>query len=391
MRKFRICVMCFLTAVVCGLSAMAVDANGWLVPKQREAAVFADVTDTWCENYVDTVYQAGLMSGKTAENFDAVSPLTHAQITVITARLHDLLRGGNGVLPSPAAGEAWYQPAVDYLQANCADENVGYTLKNLKQNADEPCSRLTFVHMLSGVLPEVLPAINDVNVVIDTADEDVAAFYRAGILNGSDAYGTFRENASLTRGAAAAMLARLADPAQRLEFTLKDFDLCRDILGVAPETVLLTVNGEDVSAALLAPQLCDAIRQRNGGTAALTDAVQFWCAYSGSVRALADTQGVRPSSAELADIAAEAAQKDGLYGRTAAYWQFSGEKISLNGMLRDRYIAQNEKTGEAEYHKALEACAQTLAEQTVITDALQNIDLIAANQRLQSVTIPLGI
>lgn len=390
MRKLRFLTLCLLTSAVCAVSAAAV-SDGWLVPKQRDTVVFADVTDTWCEDYVGTVYQAGLMAGKTAEKFDAASPLTHAQITVITARLHSLLRGGDGVLPSAAEGAAWYQSAADYLQANCGDESVLYTLKNLKRNANEPCSRLTFVKTLTGVLPEALPEINTVNVVIDTGDTDVAAFYRAGILNGSDAYGTFHESGSLTRGAAAAMLARLADPAQRLTFTLKDFDLCRDVLGVEPETVLLTVNGEDVSAALLAPQLCDAIRQRQGGKAALTDTLSYWCDYCGSIFALAKTEGVALSAGKTADITAEAKKEGGLYGRTADYWQFSGERIALNLALREQYIARNEKTGEAEYHKALEACSQALKAETVMTEALEDLDLRAAYQRSTSVTLPLGI
>lgn len=390
MRKLRFLTLCLLTAAICAVSAAA-ESDGWLVAKQKDAPSFADVKATWCQDYVATVYASGLMTGKTEHSFDAVSPLTHAQITVITARLHSLLRGGDGVLLSPAEGGAWYQPAADYLQAQCTDEDVLYALKKLPQTANEPCSRLTFVGMLSGVLSEPLPALNNVETVIDTANADVVAFYRAGILNGSDAYGSFGGSSSLTRGAAAAMLARLVDPAQRLTFTLKDFDLCRDVLGVEPETVLLTVDGTDISAALLAPQLCDAIRQRQGGKAALTDAVHFWCDYNMSVSALAAEQSVALSPEELADIAAEAAKTDGLYGRTSDYWQFSGERIALNLALRERYIARNDKTGEAEYHKALENCSNTLKERTVMAEALTHLDLSAAYQRSTSVTLPLGI
>lgn len=391
MRKLRFLALCLLTAAACAVTALAAETDGRLVSKQKDAPSFADVKGAWCEDYVAAAYEAGLLTGKTAERFDAVSPLTHAQITVITARLHSLLRGGDGTLPSPAAGEAWYQPAADYLQAECADEDVGYTLKNLKRTANEPCSRLTFVGMLSGVLAEPLPILNDVHTVIDTANADVVTFYRAGILNGSDAYGSFGESSSLTRGAAAAMLARLVEPSRRLTFTLQDFDLCRDVLGVEPETVLLTVDDRDVSAALLAPQLCDAIRQRQGGREALADAVQLWCDYSQSVPALAEQLGVALSDEKLTDIAADAAQTDGLYGRTAAYWQFSGERIALNAAMREQYISQNEKTGEAEYHKALEDCARELAEQAVMTEALQGLDLSAAYRRLNTSTLPNGI
>ena len=48
----------------------------------------------------------------------------------------------------------------------------------------------------------------------------VQSLYRAGIVGGSDNFGTFYPESSLTRGAAAAILARIADPAQRLHLEL---------------------------------------------------------------------------------------------------------------------------------------------------------------------------
>lgn len=46
------------------------------------------------------------------------------------------------------------------------------------------------------------------------------------------------------------MLARIADPALRLTFTPKTVDLCADVLGLDPETVLFTVDGAPVTADL---------------------------------------------------------------------------------------------------------------------------------------------
>ena len=89
-------------------------APAWLVPQVKEPAEFPDVTGTWCESYVDTVYRSGLMSGKTAEKFDATSPLTHAQITVICARLYELLTGGDGIIEA-VPDTPWYLPSYDLL------------------------------------------------------------------------------------------------------------------------------------------------------------------------------------------------------------------------------------------------------------------------------------
>ena len=66
-------------------------AANWLIEPVKAPTEFPDIKDSWCEAAVDTVYRTGLMQGKTAERFDAVSPLTNAQITVVTARLHHLL------------------------------------------------------------------------------------------------------------------------------------------------------------------------------------------------------------------------------------------------------------------------------------------------------------
>lgn len=390
MRKSRLAALFLaLTMLLCTLPVSAAESSGWLIPKVKGSPSFADVTGTWCESYVETVYQAGLMEGKSTAKFDAVSPLTGAQITVITARLHSLLRGGDGVLPAPGEGEPWYQPAVDYLSSHCEDDSVREILRRFDWTtldfANTPCTRLCFVTMLAGVLPEPLPAINEVHIVPDSTDTRVLAFYRAGILNGSDAYGTFGESASLTRGAAAAMLARLADPAQRLTFTLKSFDLCRDVLGVEPETVLLTVDGKEVTAALFGNQLCTALYQHKGGAdKALTDAIRFWCDYSAPFQVMAKEKGISLSEKELAENAAYAQSMDGHLGLSAACWQQQSQNSKLNLKLKDFYCEADWKSGEYLYHSDLEKLSKSLLQKAVPTDMLLSMDLRAVYQRLMA-------
>jgi len=367
----------------------------WLVPQVKDSTEFPDVTGTWCESYVDTVYRSGLMTGKTATKFDATSSLTHAQITVITARLHDLLNGGDGVLPAAEEGQFWYQSAAEHLRANCEDESLLYVLKQLDRGGDYPtaaCSRGTFVKMLSAVLPE-LEAINEVDSIpdIDYNEEDYLPFYRAGILNGSDAYGTFNGDSPLTRGAAAAMLARIVDPAQRLTFTLKTFDLCRDVLGVEPGTALLTIEGTPIPAELFAYQLCVSLQQWEGyGKGALEDAVKFWCHYQGAFRVLAAEKGITLSEEEQAKLLQEAETTAGSEGLSAAYWYFRREGSSLNSAMRTHYIdwdfeqGYNGKVGESYYHRDLEARAEAMIQNTIPTEALSSMDLSAVYSRLKN-------
>ena len=378
-----------LTMLLCTLPTSAAESREWLIPKVKDSPSFADVTGTWCESYVETVYQVGLMEGKSTTKFDAASPLTGAQITVITARLHSLLRGGDGVLPAPGEGEAWYQPAVNYLRSHCEDDSVREILRRFDWTAlnfaNEPCTRLCFVSMLAGVLPEPLPAINEVRIVPDSTDTRVLAFYRAGILNGSDAYGTFGESASLARGAAAAMLARLADPAQRLTFTLKSFDLCRDVLGIEPDTALLTANRKDIPAELFAEQLCTSLYQWEGSAKdAQKDAILFWCYHQGSFHVMAEELGISIPAEEQEKIRLEAEENSGYLGLPAAYWQFRKEGILLNGMMNNLYVAKDWKTGSAAYHNELDKRSEAMTQNAVPAAALESMDLRAVYQRLMA-------
>ena len=144
-------------------------APQWLVPQVKEGTEFPDVTGTWCESYVDTVYRSGLMAGKTATKFDATSPLTHAQITVICARLYELLTGGDGVIEA-LPDTPWYQPSYDLL----VEAGVLYTNYQgphwYARNANEPCERKFFVGLLGCVLEQAevsLPEINEITRIPD--------------------------------------------------------------------------------------------------------------------------------------------------------------------------------------------------------------------------------
>ena len=382
-----------LAMLLCSLPVSAAESN-WLVPKVKNYAGFADVKGTWCESYVETVYEAGLMTGRSASAFDISSNLTIAQITVITARLHSLLNGGDGILPAPGEGEEWYQPAIDYLKAHVEDANgVGPILgtrivqmETVPLYAVQNAPRWDLVSFLTSVLPkDALAPINSVTVLPDSADENELRFYNAGILNGVDEYGTFLGSKPLTRGAAAAILARVIDPGLRLTFTLKSFDLCRDVLGVEPDAVLLTVDGQDVTAELFAYQLCTSLLQWEGtADEALDDAIRSWCEYYAPFQVLAKEKGVTLSAETLAKITAEAQASAGLYGTTAAYQQFQKEGIALSSALCDLYIEADWKWGESDYHSDLEKVSKALLEKSSAADALRSMDFKAVYGRLKS-------
>lgn len=264
--------LALLLTLILALSLTAPAAaysSGCLVPQKKTySTAFADTKGAWCEAAVKTVYEAGLMDGKSASAFDPSGSLTYAQILVITARLHELLHGGDGVLPAAAAGQAWYQPAVDYLTAQVTqDTEAAYYLQSMLEDGDylafmaaEPCDRYDFVWCLAAVLPEsALTPINAITQLPDTGDTDILRFYNAGILTGSDQYGTFSGFDFLNRGQAAAMLARIVDPAQRVKFTPEVLVMSQAILGLAPETPMLTVGDFTVNAELYTYALTSSI------------------------------------------------------------------------------------------------------------------------------------
>lgn len=389
MKRPRLFALLLTLLTACSLLPAAASAEdaAWLVPPSCQAPAFSDTAGLWCEEDVRTVCEAGLMEGASPEFFHPATPLTNAQITVITARLHQLLRGGDGLLPDD--GAVWYQSAVTYLKKNCSASPVQAFLSGFDPSikpdfAYLPCTRSAFVSMLAGVLPEKsLPPRNALSLVPDSLNGDVLLFYRAGILKGTDPYGTFRGNQPLTRGAAAAMLARLVDPARRLTFTLQPFDLCRDVLQLEPETALLTVDGAPVPAALLVNQLCTSLCQWEGrADKAMEDTTRFWCDYYAPFQLLAARQGIRLSDQEQKACRDYGRTQAGYLGLSASYWQRQDENSNLNLKLRSGYVDADWKQGEAAYHKALEACSKQLLETAAPTKAFQSLDLRAVYSRL---------
>lgn len=409
MKKCRLCALFLsLTLLLTALPVSAAEPlliapapqekqeSSWLIEPVKEAGDFPDVTGTWCETAVDTVCRTGLMQGKTERRFDAVSPLTNAQITVVTARLHHLLSGGDGVLPGAGEEQAWYQPAAEYLNDQCEDDQILYYLKHLNTAANDPCTRLSFVHMLSGILLEQLPVINHVSIVPDSEDSDVLVFYQAGILNGNDPYGTFYENESLTRGAAAAILARLVDPTQRLSFTLKSLDLCRDVLGVEPDTVLLTLNGEAVTAEVFAYACVHAGTLHwvadspidSFNTKAPLNYIKQLSASALVTETLIDHENTAESIFELdqAALAAKAAEKAGFAGISQMGWNWiiQHETIYNNMMIYylttyGEYGSRGEKNGYDRMSDALSAAKNQITLEAA--PALETLDWSAIYHR----------
>lgn len=179
---------------------------------------------------------------------------------MISARFHRLLSGGtlDYFEPISLTGADWWTPYDGYLRQEIPSLASSEDYAAMTQTPTGSCHRGEFLTLLAAVLKDTgttLPEINQVSAVPDCQEADIMAFYRWGVLSGKDEYGTLEEDAALTRAAAAAMLARLVAPSERLTLDLKPLDVCRDLLGTEPETVLMTIGGQDITAEQFAPTL----------------------------------------------------------------------------------------------------------------------------------------
>ena len=196
---------------------------------------FSDLTaDSVFYHNVSALYEYGLSVGKPDGTFGLKDSLTVGQAVIFAGRIRSLYRTGEAEL-GPAAyrteGQAVAVPYLLYLQA---EGILGAELDGQLANA---ATRAQMAHVLANLLPaEALPAINGELVtegyatrrfITDVTEytpyqQDILALYRTGVCAGVDAYGTFLPDSTITRGAAAAMLTRLADPALRVTL---DWDL----------------------------------------------------------------------------------------------------------------------------------------------------------------------
>ena len=235
--------------------SLAYSSGSLIAQKRTYSAAFTDTKGTWCDSYVKACYESGLMDGTSTSKFSPKSQLTCAQIMAVTARLHELLNGGDGKFRAAAAGESWYAPYEEYLETLAkTNDAMADALFYVTDIPYEPCSREDFVWLLAAALPaSALTAINAITSLPDAyGDSDILAFYNAGILTGVNDYGTFSGTDPLNRGQASAMLARIVDPSLRVKFTPKAFSYAKELLGLDADTTVLTIDGYAVSAELYA-------------------------------------------------------------------------------------------------------------------------------------------
>ncbi len=210
-------------ALVCGCCTLPAAASGGLSNFRATAVYregqFDDVkTEDWFHDNVAAVYELGLMIGA-GTGFNAQGNISAAEALTLCARIHSIYRTGKAKFEQSTP---WYQVYLDY----CLDHNI---LKGSYADYDAALDRRDFATLLAHSMPaSALPAINELadNAVPDVRAEDTWAteiyrLYRAGILRGGDAYGSFQPDTKITRAEVAAMVTRMAYRSLRLKFELQ--------------------------------------------------------------------------------------------------------------------------------------------------------------------------
>ena len=191
-------------------------------PAVYTAGRFTDVSPReWYAPSVADAYELGLMTGTTATEFDPMGNVTLAQAVTMAARIHSIYQTGAEHFTQTGI---WYQVYLDYAEKNGIIPKGAYS-----GSLDKEATRAQFAEIFAKALPA--DGLISINTVEDDTIPDVKTgdsigpavykLYRAGILTGSDAAGTFYPGRSITRGEAAAIVARMGDSSVRKGITLK--------------------------------------------------------------------------------------------------------------------------------------------------------------------------
>ncbi|MCR4805650.1 MAG: S-layer homology domain-containing protein [Clostridia bacterium] len=174
---------------------------------------FADVAeDAWYAPYVQAAYEYGFVAGKGEGLYDPDGNITLAETLVIASNLHSTFYDEE--IPRAEDGP-WYQTYADYAV------ETGIIWPGDYEDYTQTATRAQFAAIMAEALPSyALEELASVRLIPDVpAEEDWAApiyrLYNAGILSGSDEYGTFRPNANIRRSEVAAVALNMAEPERR--------------------------------------------------------------------------------------------------------------------------------------------------------------------------------
>jgi len=218
-RAISYCLAIILMALltVCAPMSQA-GYDNFILSGKYAAGQFTDVKSTeWYAAFVGDACDYGFFQGKTANTFDPGGLLTLGEAVKLAALVMSIYQTGKADFTEKSP---FYSVYADYALKNGILDSPG--------DYSAPVSRSRFAELIYRALPA--QAFPEINPIPDYAICDVApdagfggavyTLYRAGVLSGSDRYGTFFPDSDITRAEACAILVRVADPSLRAKIFL---------------------------------------------------------------------------------------------------------------------------------------------------------------------------
>lgn len=193
-------------------TSLTLGMNNFRRVRDYAPGTFSDVpAGAWYEQGVQTLYERGLTEG--GRSFAPQGGITLGEVVSLAVLIHRTYNGWS--MPEGMSG-LQYALNMGIVTAGQYDD---YTL---------PATRRSFAAIMANALPS--EALRGINIVMDGAIPDVPMadpgapgiylLYRAGVLEGGDARGTFHPDRPILRGTAAVIAGRMVDPALRQGNTL---------------------------------------------------------------------------------------------------------------------------------------------------------------------------
>lgn len=198
-------------------------ANGWYIisfSKNRQYNnSFLDVpSSAWYAKEVASAYELGFIDGISDSTFSPDTTVTVAQGITIASRVHATLYGNT---INSTSSRNWYDMYVSYAKSN------GFVREGQFDSYTRNIARFEMAELFHDAMPNgYYVSVNYVIGIPDVSKDEpyynkLLTLYNAGIIMGSDDYGTFKPRSSIKRSECAAIINRVAIPENRIKGELK--------------------------------------------------------------------------------------------------------------------------------------------------------------------------
>lgn len=198
------------------------------LPNFWQQNTFDDYTYTdisngdWFYYYVAFAYEYGIMNGTGYGAFEPNGNISVAEAITVAARLNSIYYENNINMNIEVGNSelSWFVPYLAYA----ANQGIVGAYE-FSGNYTRPATKAELAYILYKALPACFEKINDISPIPDVPTYNpyyvqILTMYEAGVLTGSDEYGTFYPESYVKRCEAAAMISKTVSTDLRSYFTL---------------------------------------------------------------------------------------------------------------------------------------------------------------------------